>query len=266
MTLEDVLTRLDRIAPFSYAQPWDNSGLQVGDPQGEVQAVLIALEATEAVVEEARETGVQLILTHHPLIFAPLKTLRTDRYPGSIIASLVKEDLALVAMHTNWDAAPGGLSDALSEKLSLDVDGVLEPSPLGEGGIGRVGHLPRARTLKDLAHLLMETLPSPWARVVGEPERKVERVAVCPGSGGDLWPKALALGAQVLITGDVKHHQAREALENHLALLDLGHFATEAWGMALLAEKIKREMPSLAVSLEGSLRDPFTIYTRGGSP
>ena len=266
MILEDILSLLDRIAPFSYALPWDNSGLQVGDPEREVSSILLALELTGEVVDEALSHGVQLIITHHPLIFSPLKRVSLKDYPGALLARLIKENLALVSMHTNWDAAPGGLSDALADKLSLEVDGMLEASPQGEGGIGRVGNLKEPRKLEELIRFLMETLPAPWARLVGDPRRKVERVAVCPGSGGDLWPRAGELGAQALITGDVKHHQAREALEEGMALLDLGHFATEAWGMALLAERIREEAPWLEIRLEGSLQDPFTIYTRGGSP
>ena len=265
MTLEEVLSHLDRIAPFSLALPWDNSGIQVGDPLQEVTGALLALEPTSTVVKEALSQRVQLIVTHHPLIFSPLKGLLLHQYPGSLISSLVKEGLALVAMHTNWDVAPGGLSDALAQKLDLEVDAVLEPFPQGEGGIGRVGSLPQPVRLVVLAQKLMEELPAPWARVVGDPERTVERVAVCPGSGGDLWPRARDLGAQALITGDIKHHQAREASEEGFALLDLGHFATEAWGMGVLAERIRREIPSLRVLVESSLRDPFTIYIRGGS-
>ncbi len=265
MTLEEVLSHLDRIAPFSIALPWDNSGLQVGDPSQEVTDILLALELTSHVVMEALDYGAQLIVTHHPLILPPLKSLLLHRNPGSLIASLVKREIALVTMHTNWDIAPGGLSDALAHKLLLEVDAVLEPSTQGEGGIGRVGSLPNPETLDALTNRLMKELPAPWARVVGDPQMTVERVALCPGSGGDLWPRARDLEAQVLITGDVKHHQAREALEEGFALLDLGHFATEAWGMEVLAERIRREIPSLKVSLEGSLKDPFTIYIRGGS-
>ncbi len=232
----------------------------------EVSSLLLALELTDSVLEEALNQRVQLIVTHHPLIFSPIKSLALNRYPGRLIGRLVRENLALVAMHTNWDAAPGGLSDALASLIPLEVDGALEPSPQGEGGIGRVGNLPRAQTLEELAHHLMEALPASWSRIVGHPGKKVSRVAVCPGSGGDLWPRARDMGAQVLITGDVKHHQAREAQEDGMAILDLGHFATEAWGMAVLAERIKEEAPSLGVFLEGSLEDPFLIYKRGGSP
>lgn len=266
MTLEAILSTLNRIAPFRYALPWDNSGLQVGDPGKEVSSVLLALELTQRVLHEALDHGVQLIVTHHPLIFSPLQSLLLNRYPGKLIAQLIKNDLALVSMHTNWDCAPGGLSDALASLLSLEVEGVLEPSSQGEGGVGRVGRLAQALTLEALTNRLMEALPAPWARLVGDPERKVERIAVCPGSGGDLWPRARDMGAQVLVTGDVKHHQAREALEEGMAILDLGHFATEAWGMAILAERIRKEIPQLGVSMEGSLKDPFLIYTRGGSP
>jgi len=266
MTLEEVLSRLDRIAPFHYALPWDNSGLQIGDPRQEISSALLSLEVTRSVVDEAIHRKAHLIITHHPLIFTPLKSILLNRYPGGIISRLLKEGLALVAMHTNWDAAPGGLSDLLAEKVNLQVEGPLEPSAQGEGGIGRVGNLPRPRTLEELATELMSLLPGSWARIAGSPQRKVQRVAVCPGSGGDLWPKARELGAQALITGDVKYHQARESLEEGMAILDLGHFATEAWGMGILAERVRGEIPSLEIALEGSLKDPFITYTKGGSP
>jgi dinuclear metal center YbgI/SA1388 family protein len=262
MKLEEVLHCLDEIAPFSFALSWDNSGLQVGDPQSEIEKVHVALEPAASVLVEAEMRRAQLILTHHPLIFSPLKRLERRGYPGGILFSLVLSNMALVAMHTNWDVAPGGLSDALAQKLGLRVEGPLDPT--GEGiGIGRIGTLP-VTSLASLLTYLMESLPAPWARLVGDPSQEVEKVAVCPGSCGDLWRRAKEAGAQVLITGDVKHHQAREALEEGFSLVDLGHFATEAFGMRHLATKVKEALPTLEVSLDGSLRDPFVTYTKGG--
>lgn len=265
MLLGEILSSLDRIAPFSLALSWDNSGLQVGDLHQKIERLYLALEATHEVIDRAQGKGAQLIVTHHPLIFTPLKAIVKGGYPGTLIYRLIESDMALIAMHTNWDAAPEGLSHALAQKVGLRDQEFLEPlSPSGEGGIGRVGILPQATTPETLAHRLMEELPAPWARVVGDPYKKVQRVAVCPGSGGDLWPKAQALGAQLLVTGDVKHHQAREAQETGMILLDLGHFATESWGMRLLKEKIEKEVPQMKVEVDTALRDPFTIYTKGG--
>ncbi len=225
----------------------------------------MALETTHEVIDKAQGEGAQLVVTHHPLIFTPLKAIVKGEYPGILIYRLIEFNLSLVAMHTNWDTAPEGLSHALAQKVGLINEEVLEAtSPTGEGGLGRVGILPHSTTPKTLAHRLMEELPAPWARVVGDPYKEVQRVAVCPGSGGDLWPKAQALGAQLLVTGDVKHHQARESQETGMILLDLGHFATEAWGMKLLKEKIEKEIPQVKVEVDTLLRDPFTIYAEGG--
>ena len=259
MLLREILSSLDRIAPFSLALSWDNSGLQVGDLRQNIEKIYLALEATHEVIDRAQEKGAQLIVTHHPLIFTPLKTIKKGAYPGTLIYKLIECHMALIAMHTNWDAAPEGLSHALAQKVGLRDQEVLE-----EGGIGRIGMLAQATTPEALAHRLMEELPAPWARIVGDPHKKVQRVAVCPGSGGDLWPKAQALGAQLLVTGDVKHHQAREAQESGMILLDLGHFATESWGMKLLKKKIEKEVPQVKVEVDATLRDPFTIYTKGG--
>jgi len=265
MVLGEILSSLDRIAPFSLALSWDNSGLQVGDLHQKIEKLYLALEATHEVIDRAQGEGAQLIVTHHPLIFTPLKAIEKGGYPGILIYRLIESNMALVAMHTNWDAAPEGLSHALAQKVGLGDQDVLEPlSPAGEGGVGRVGMLPQTTTPEALAHRLMEELPAPWARVVGDPYKEVQRVAVCPGSGGDLWPKAQVLGAQLLVTGDVKHHQAREAQETGMILLDLGHFATESWGMKLLKEKIEKEVLQVNVEVDTTLRDPFTIYAKGG--
>jgi len=330
--LSDILGMINKIAPTGLAESWDNPGLQVGDPTAEVSRIMVALDATPAVIESALQAACQLLVTHHPLIFKPQKAISTATTQGKSIHAAIRGGLGIVCMHTNYDIAEGGLNDLLSERLGLTacvplqvtaaqdlvklvvfipeehldrmrtalfplaeslgayrdcsfsasgegtftpLDGATpfigtvgaqervreyrlevlldraklpqalkslvaahpyeEPAfdiyPLHnkgkEHGLGRIGFLPDATTLADYAAWVAAQLGAPGIRFVGEPAAVVRKVALCSGSGASVMQSAARAGANVLVTGDIKYNEARDAEGLGIALIDAGHFHTE---------------------------------------
>ncbi len=239
LTLSCVAAAVEAVAPLSLAEPWDRPGLQVGHPRAPVSSVLIALDPSPRTVDEARRRGADLVLTHHPLFLKPIERLNLAEPPGEVVRSLVSGGIGLYAAHTNLDRAPGGVNDWLARRLGL---GGVEPfgrAGPGEPGPGRVGALPGPAALGEWAAQAAERLGCRAPRLVGDPGARVERVAVCGGSGASLWPEAQGAGAQVLVTGDVKHHPALDALAAGMALLDLGHVPTERGAVAVLEQIVR---------------------------
>ncbi len=264
VNVADIIGLMDRLAPPHLAESWDNSGLQIGDPFRPVRKIWVALDPLPEVVEKACDAGVDLLITHHPLIMTPLKSLDLNLPTGQIIARAIHSRLALFCAHTNFDSVKNGLNDILCDRI-----GVTDLSPLEENedgtleGIGRIGTLPAAQTLEAYADLVKKALGLKWIRLVGDPVMTVQRVAVCSGSGGSLMELFLATDADVYVTGDLKYHNARDAEAAGRALLDIGHFPSEHLMVEPLAERLQRLLNETeaqviveACKLE---KDPFTM-------
>lgn len=328
----DIVGIINKIAPVALAETWDNPGLQIGDPCAEVSRILVALDPTPDVIDAAIAASCQLLVTHHPLIFKPLKSISTANPHGASIQKAIRAGVSIVSLHTNYDIASGGLNDLLAGKVGLSgcvplkvtatselvklvvfvpaerIEGVrdamfpfvavqgnyrdcsfaaegagtftplegaepfigtvgmlaevreerlellivrrqlpraikalLAAHPyeepafdiyplLNEGeklGLGRIGFLPEPVILEEYAARLKKDLSAPALRYVGDPAARVSKVALCSGSGASLLREAVRSGADVLVTGDVKYHEARDAEDMGLALIDAGHFPTE---------------------------------------
>lgn len=328
----DIVGIINKIAPVVLAETWDNPGLQVGDPGAEVTRILVALDPTPDVIDSAIAASCQLLVTHHPLIFKPLKSISTANPHGASIQKAIRGGVSIVSLHTNYDIARGGLNDLLADKAGLSgcvplrvtatpelvklvvfvpagrlegvrdalfpfiaaqgnyrdcsfaaggvgtftplegaepfigtpgmlaevreerlellmlrrqlpraVKALLAAHPyeepafdiyplLNEGeklGLGRIGFLPEPVTLEEYAARLKKDLSAPALRYVGDPAARVSKVALCSGSGASLLREAVRSGADVLVTGDIKYHEARDAEDLGLALIDAGHFPTE---------------------------------------
>lgn len=260
VTLAELLSALERLAPRGLAEPWDNPGLQVGHPAAQISAVMVALDAGEAQVREAASSGCQALVTHHPLIYEPLRALRLDEPVGAALALAVRQEVAVACAHTNLDAAAWGVSQVLAERLGLKDVAPLAPSGNPGEGMGRLGSLAGPVTLAELAALCRERLGADIIRCVAGGSEEIRRVAVCGGSGGALIGAALAAGAQALVTGDIRYHQAREA-EGRLALADCGHFFGERPVLERLAERLGEELEGrVEARVCFSERDPFKLY------
>ena len=225
--LQDILAYLGRFAPWELAEPWDNVGLMIGSPAQEVTGVLVALDPTLQVLEEAIRQKINIILTHHPLIFHPLKSINTATPTGQFLQRALQHDIAVISSHTNLDVIGNGVSDALACALDLRDTRPLQPTGQPGQGFGKVGNLPTPMDSAVFLHYAARRLQVEGLLIAGSPPATVATVAVCGGSGSDLAEAALKAGAQIFITAELKHSVARWAEESGLCILDGGHFATE---------------------------------------
>lgn len=246
--LQDVLDILEEVAPSRLAEEWDNPGLQVGDPSLEIQKILIALDPTLRALAQAAAGGSQLLLTHHPLIFRPLSRLDPKIYPGNVIFEAVKKEIAVAAAHTNLDVVPGGINDMLASLFKLEHVEVLEKKEdqkITGAGLGRIGNLKEPMTLLALMETAKTLLGTQNVRGLGGKNLNIRRVAVVGGSGGGMAAAASRMGADLLLTGDISHHEALEALNYELALIDGGHFYTEKAALRPIKDRIEIMMRDL---------------------
>lgn len=234
-TLAEVLLAVEELWPESLAEDWDRVGLVVGHPDAEVDRIMFAVDPTLEVIDEALGWGAKLLITHHPLLMKGVNSVAATTGKGRVIHRLIEGGCALLTVHTNGDSAVGGVSDVLADVIGLTDAMPLMPAARGllEEGIGRVGMLPHAEKLEELAARLFLMLPSVAGsvRVAGDRDALVHKVAVCGGSGDSLFDAVRASDADVYITADLRHHPASEARESSLDgrpyLIDLSHFASE---------------------------------------
>jgi len=235
-----LLSILDTIAPFAMAEPWDNVGLMVGDPDQQISGILIGLDPTEALIHEALAQNLNTILTHHPLIFHPLKTIPNNTPMGRILKTALGHDLALIACHTNLDLVAAGVSNALAEHLGLRDTRPLAAVPGQSPGFGKIGTLPTPLPSDQFLHLLLTALNIPGIQIAGSLPETIHTVALCGGSGSNLAETAWRMGAQLYITGEVKHSVARWAEDAGFCVIDAGHYPTENLIVPVLAEILKK--------------------------
>lgn len=248
-TIADIARVMDRIAPLETQLEWDNSGLLVGDPSREVTRVLVALDATLAVIREAEEMGAQLIVTHHPIIFRPVKTFLAGEPPYEAAV----RGIGVYSAHTCYDMAKNGVNAALADALGLkDRQPLWEERPGDPSGrtLGLAGDLPCAMSREELAAWVEEALDLRPGFVrclpTAGPET-IRRAALCGGAGADYLENAKALGCEAYITGDVRHHEYLAAEGMGLLLMDAGHFATENVAMPRLREQLEKALPGVEV-------------------
>lgn len=223
VAINEFVRIVETIAPRELAYDWDNSGLllRCADTVGKV---LIALDATPAVALEAQNKGCDMILVHHPLIFAPIKSLSCQRSADGVLMALIRAKVSLYAAHTTFDRALGGINDALAQKLDLSDVSTIQ----GEGeSLMRVGQLPKAQNKAEFLARVKTALGVESVRVSRTVCDEISRVAVVGGSGGDFVTAAKRAGAQVLVTGEAKHHHFIEAAFADLLLVEAGHYHTE---------------------------------------
>jgi dinuclear metal center YbgI/SA1388 family protein len=263
----DIADLLEKRASSHLAEAWDNPGLQVGSLSQDIRKILVSLDASEQALQEATKRGAQLLLTHHPLILAPLRSVISDRYPDMVVIEAAKRGISILSAHTNLDRALGGINDMLADLFGLLNVEVLEKSnkPHEEGmGLGRIGQLPEAQRLSTFIAKIKADLEVDTVGLVESERSEISRVAVVGGSGGSLIPLAARLGAHVLVTGDLRHHEALEAKHLGIAVVDAGHFNTERAGFQRFATRFKEELRvmNLDVTLEinGGERDHIHRY------
>ena len=228
MKCSDVIACLERVAPRCFAEKWDNVGLLAGREEKEVKKILLALDPTSEVVDEAANWGADLLITHHPLIFSGIKSVTTSDFIGKRVFNLIFQDICYYAMHTNFDVK--GMADAVAGQLELEKCQVLDVTfqdEISKEGIGRMGELPRTMSLEECAKHVKERCKLASVKVFGDPDKLIDAVALIPGSGKSYIDLAIKKGAQVVITGDIDHHNGLDAVERGLAVIDAGHYGIE---------------------------------------
>ncbi len=253
-TVADILAFLDEKAPMAQKMDFDNVGLLVGRADRAVSRVLVSLDITAPVIEEAASVGAELIVSHHPLFFE-LKAVTEGSMEGSLALSLAEKGIAAICMHTNLDAADGGVNDALMAALGGTVTGVLEP----DTGIGRVGTLAEPMAFDEFLPLVKKALCCNGLRY-HDASRPVEKLAVCGGSGGGEIALAAEAGCDTYVTADVKYHQLLEAAWRGLNLIDADHFCTENVVVPVLAGWLGERFQGLDVRISQVHRQTAQFY------
>ncbi|MGO2664527.1 Nif3-like dinuclear metal center hexameric protein [Mycetocola reblochoni] len=263
-TLDEIITGIDRIWPFSGQESWDASGLVCGNRATTIRRILLAVDPVAAVVSEAEELDVDLVITHHPLLLRGVTSVAEDGYKGALIARLIRADCALLSCHTNADVVVGGVSAVIADALVLRDVSPLSARPDGATGIGRVGDLPASTSLREFAERCAALFPdtAQGLRVAGDPEQTVSRVALCGGAGDSLLGDARAAGADVYVTSDLRHHPASEFREQSLlgdgaALVDVSHWAAESLWLDTAALQLAELVPDAEITVSRRRTDPF---------
>ena len=248
MKLENVIRQMEHLCPPEFAVSWDNSGLQVGRYDQEVRSVCLAVDATTPVIDHAIETGADLLITHHPLLFSGIKSIHDRDHIGKRVIDLIRHDIACYAMHTNFDVM--GMADAAADLLRLTDREVLEVTyedDVSKEGIGRIGKLPEHMKLDDFAAFVKDAFSLDRVRVYGEGSDTVVTCAVLPGSGKEEIDLAVRMGADVYVTGDMNHHAGLDAVEKGIAVIDAGHYGVEKLFVPYMKDYLCRKLPELEV-------------------
>lgn len=259
MKCYEIIEKLETLSPVSYAEGWDNIGLLAGRRDKEVKIIYIALDATDDVIEEAVRLKADLLLTHHPLIFKKMSRVNTDDFIGRRVFRLIQNDISYYAMHTNFDVM--GMADAAADELKLQNSQVLNVTyedDISKEGCGRSGNLPKKMSLAECAELVKKTYQVPNVRVFGNMTDMVEMAAVMPGSGGSYIQDALRAGADVMITGDIDHHEGIDAVAQGLNVIDAGHYGIEKLFIPYMEEFLHRELPDIQL-YQAEPKEPFVV-------
>jgi dinuclear metal center YbgI/SA1388 family protein len=260
ITVAELCEFLDAFAPPPLAAEWDNVGLLVGDRAQQAERVMTCLTITPAAAAEAIRERADLIVTHHPLPFKPLRRLTADQPAGRILLDLIRAGIAVHSPHTAFDSAAAGINQQLAEGLGLTKIQPLEPAAglPAEVGSGRCGSLAPQQTLEQLAIRLKQFLKIGGLHVVGRLQMPIERVAVACGSAGEFLEVAIDRGCQVLVTGETRLHTCYEAEARGMALLLAGHYASERFGVERLAEVLASHFSTLTIWASRDEADPLT--------
>lgn len=228
-TVKDIYSFLDSLAPFSTSAPWDNTGLLVGNENSEVKRVMLSLDVTGDVIDEAIENSVDLVITHHPLIFEGVKSVTSD----TLLYKAVSSGISFISSHTCLDIAKDGVNDCLANAVGLKNITSIEEDPFLK--FGEI----EEKTEEEFVSLLKEKLSCNV--LYNSTGKKIKKVAFCSGSGGDLWGLSKEKGADALLTGEAKYHEFLDASFNNITIFACGHFGTEIVVIDTLKEKLEKE-------------------------
>jgi dinuclear metal center YbgI/SA1388 family protein len=269
--LTDFLETLSNLAPLELAEEWDNVGLIVGRTGEEIECVMTCLTLTADVVEEAVNENIDVIVTHHPILFRPCQEITYDSEEGALLIRLIQANIAVYSPHTAYDSAGLGINSQLAELFELEDVSPIRPvadnlvagnTHLKGLGSGRIGTLPREMTLSELSALVGQMLPTKAGiQFVGDSHRSVSKVGIACGSAAEFQGDAKRLGADALITGEARFHACLEARSAGIGLIIAGHYATERPAIENLARLIKQNCSGLRVTSSQTESDPLQLHS-----
>lgn len=259
MKIRDIAAAIEEFAPLALQADYDNSGLVVGRLDDEVYKALLAVDVTEEVMDEAEREGCDIIITHHPIIFSPLKRLNSQTYVERCVERAIRSGIALYACHTNLDSTENGMSWQVGSMIGLDAMTVLDPRRDNPSvGYGVVGVLPRPENIKGLLSRIKSIFDVGAIRYSDIPseEMMVRRVAICTGAGRSLIGEALAAEADLYITADLRYNDFMMG-ENRMVIADIGHFESEFCAIRILDDVLSKKMCNFAVRKSICSRNPI---------
>ncbi len=263
MKIQAVCQFMESFAPRRLAEDWDNVGLIAGDRLAKVERVMTCLTVTPESVDEAIAKQVDLIVSHHPLPFRPIKRLTTDNTPSELLWKLARAGVSVYSPHTSFDSAAEGINQTLAKKLGIDAPAPLQPliDDPDELGSGRVGKFSDPVSLGELTKRACGELEIEGLHVVGDSQKMITKVAVACGSGGSFLDAAKRKGCDALVTGEATFHNALDAKANSVALILVGHYASERFAVEDLAGHIKVEFDELEVWASEDECDPLQWFS-----
>lgn len=268
LIVRDMCSILEAIAPKTLSDSYDNVGLMVGNLEKSVSSILVALDCTLEVIEEAKDKKCNFILTHHPLLFHKPSSITSETLLGKKIIKLITNDINLYSSHTNLDAVSGGINDALTKLLGYTNCKVLQVTHAEEftnsnAGIGRIVKLEKQQTLESLLMEVKSKLKIKKLRYIGDESMPITTIAIVNGSGSDYLELCKKQGADCVITGDITYHYASDYNESKMAIIDAGHFATEWFPLVEVSKQIGVEMAKLGyknnILISKSMSDPYKM-------
>ena len=255
MKVKDVISTLEQFAPLPLQDGYDNAGLQVGLTEAEVSGVLLCLDVTEAVIDEAAAKGCNLIVAHHPLLFNSLKRVGDGTCVERCVRAAVKRDITIYAAHTNLDNAQGGVSFEMASRLGLTGAEFLQPNEQG-GGSGVMAQLGEPMSAGDFVRKVKDTFGVEVAMCNELLERPVKRIAMCGGAGDFLLPTAVAKGADAFITGEMHYHRYF-GYEQQIQIVVIGHYQSERYTMQLMERLIADKLPGVRTAITECNTNPI---------
>ena len=244
--LETITTLLEKAAPVCYASEWDNVGLMIGSSDCNIENVMVCLDVTPDVVEQAIKCNCKLIVSHHPLFFKGISIIDYSTPKGNMIKNIIQNNIAVYSCHTNMDSANGGINSVLAEEFGLSDIEILEPNnTYPEAGIGRLGYLRNKISFAELCGLTKKILKCDCLKTVCSNDKPIKKLCVASGSCGDLIELAASKGADAIITADVKYHEALDAYDSGITVIDAGHYPTEI----IVCDIFKRILNDLDIKL-----------------
>lgn len=264
MLLQHIIDTIESAAPLKWQEAWDNSGLQVGDRNADIQRALLTIDLTEAVVNEAIDRHCDLIISHHPLLFHVLKQVTGQTPQARIVEQAILHHIAIYSSHTAIDACLHGVSGRMAEKIGLNrfnvlsgLNGLNGLSELNtEHGLGVIGNLPQPVRFTDLLERIKQVFHAPCLRYTEPTKDTVQRIAICGGAGAEFIDEAIRQQADVYLTADVKYHEFQNAL-GQIAVIDLDHWVSEQFTRDIFAEILANQVETVISTTDYS---PIKIY------